>query len=120
MNDQDPGILDNDIYQLLRDEKIDEANELLDRGGRYDLTGAFLRGLNLQGLHVEGIDFTNAYFRLSDLRGLDLRACGMEGASIHGTKIHGAYFPPELSAEEVMMSVNYGTRMRYRVQRREE
>jgi len=113
MPDQTPRILDDEIYQLLHEEKIDEANALLDSGKKCDLTGAFLRGLNLQGLHAQGINFANAYFRLADLRGLNLQSCCMEGASIHGAKIHGAYFPGELSAEEIMMSINHGTRMRY-------
>ena len=41
--------------------------------------------------------------------GLDL-----EGASIAGTKISGTYFPKELSAEEINLSLQHGTRMRYR------
>jgi len=113
MPDLSPKILENDIYQLLREEKIDAANERLESGEPCDLTGAFLRGCNLQGLHATSINFTDCYFRLADLRGLDLRHCCMEGASIHGAKIHGTYFPVELTAEEIMMSINYGTRMRY-------
>ncbi len=113
MPDHAPKILENEIYQLLREEKIDEANVRLDRGEPCNLTGAFLRGCSLQGLHAAGINFTNCYFRLADLRGLDLRNCCMEGASIHGAKIHGTYFPDALSAEEIMMSINHGTRMRY-------
>jgi len=113
MQDNEPKILDNKIYRLLRDEKIDEVNALLASGLQCDLTGAYLRGLSLQGLNAEGIDFTGAYFRLADLRGIDFRSCCMQGASIHGAKIHGAYFPSELSAMEIEMSVNYGTRMRY-------
>jgi len=114
MQDNEPKKLDNEIYRLLRDEKIDEANALLASGAQCDCTGAYLRGLDLQGLNAGGMDFTGAYFRLADLRGIDFRNCGMEGASIHGAKIHGAYFPCELSAEEIMLSLNVGTRMRYR------
>jgi len=114
MQDNEPKILDNKIYRLLRDEKIDDANVLLANGVQCDLTGAYLRGLNLQGLHAEGINFTDAYFRLADLRGIDFRSCCMQGTSIHGAKIHGVYFPKELSSMEIEMSVNYGTRMRYR------
>jgi uncharacterized protein YjbI with pentapeptide repeats len=116
MPDLAPKILKNEIYQLLREEKIDEANARLDSGERCDLTGAFLRGCNLQGLHATNINFADCYFRLADLRGVDFRHCCMEGASIHGAKIHGAYFPVELSAEEIMMSIKLGTRMRYNSQ----
>jgi uncharacterized protein YjbI with pentapeptide repeats len=48
------------------------------------------------------------------LRGLDLRACSLEGASLAHAQISGTYFPPELSADEILMSVNFGTRLRYR------
>ena len=50
----------------------------------------------------------------ADLRGVDLRSCQMEGASIAHAQISGAYFPAELSADEILMSLNFGTRMRYR------
>ncbi len=104
---------DNEIYRLLRDERVDEANALLDSGMECDFRGAFLRGFKLQGLHAAGLDFTDAYFRLADLRGLDLRDCRLHGASLHGAKIHGVYFPVGLSAEEIMLSVEHGTRLRY-------
>ena len=49
-----------------------------------------------------------------DLRGLDLRQACMEGASIAHAQISGAYFPADLSADEILMSLNFGTRLRYR------
>jgi uncharacterized protein YjbI with pentapeptide repeats len=52
--------------------------------------------------------------RLADLRGLNMSACCLEGASIHGAKISGVYFPPDLSPEEIRLSLEFGTRMRYR------
>ncbi len=66
-------------------------------------------------LDTTGIDFTDAYFRSADLRGLDLRNTPMEGASIAHAQISGVFFPPELSADEILMSVNFGTRLRYRI-----
>ncbi|MBP5090488.1 hypothetical protein HUS91_34190, partial [Pseudomonas chlororaphis] len=44
----------------------------------------------------------------------DLRNSSMEGASLAHAQISGAYFPPELTADEILMSVNFGTRLRYR------
>ena len=38
-----------------------------------------------------------------------VRANGLAHAQISGT-----YFPPELTADEILMSVNFGTRLRYR------
>lgn len=78
------------------------------------MSGTDFRALRLCGLNVEGIDFSNSYFRLADLRGLDLRTCNLEGASLHAADISGCYFPKELSPDEIAMSVEQGTRMRYR------
>ncbi len=38
----------------------------------------------------------------------------MEGASIAHAQISGTYFPEALSADEILMSLNFGTRLRYR------
>jgi uncharacterized protein YjbI with pentapeptide repeats len=48
------------------------------------------------------------------LRGIDFRKASLEGASLAHAQISGAYFPPELSADEILMSMNFGTRLRYR------
>lgn len=102
------------LNTFLRDEKIEEANALLAKGFEADLSGTDFRALHLCGLNVEGLDFSNSYFRLADMRGLDLRTCNLEGASLHAAHITGCYFPKELSAEEIIMSVEHGTRMRYK------
>ena len=47
------------------------------------------------------------------IRGLDLSQCNLKGASIHGTHISGTLFPKELSAQEILLSHQQGTRMRY-------
>ena len=49
-----------------------------------------------------------------DRRSVDLRGARLEGASINAAKISGAYFPQELSASEIELSLLHGTRMRYR------
>jgi uncharacterized protein YjbI with pentapeptide repeats len=88
-----PKFLDTPLYALLHKDDIEGFN---------------------RDLNAEGIDFTDAYFRSADLRGLDLRSSSMEGASLAHAQISGAYFPPELTADEILMSVNFGTRLRYR------
>ena len=52
--------------------------------------------------------------RQSDLRSVDFRKARLEGASINAAKISGAYFPAELTASEIEISLLHGTRMRYR------
>ncbi len=102
------------LNTLLREERIEEANELLAQNFEADLSGTDFRALHLCGLNTQGLDFSNSYFRMADLRGLDLRSCNLEGASLHAAHITGCYFPKELSPEEIIMSVEHGTRMRYR------
>ncbi len=65
-------------------------------------------------MNARGLDFSNAYFRNADLSGIDFRTTNLEGASLLDAKLSGAYFPPELSAEEIRLSLDTGTRLRYR------
>ena len=45
---------------------------------------------------------------------VDFRKARLEGASINAAKISGAYFPAELTASEIELSLLHGSRMRYR------
>ncbi|HSC83484.1 MAG TPA: pentapeptide repeat-containing protein [Pseudomonas sp.] len=109
-----PHQLDNPLYRLLHDEKVRDFNAQKPKDGKVDLRNGDFRGLDLRLLDAENVDFTDAYFRGADLRGLDLRHASLDGASIAHAQISGAYFPVELSADEILMSLNFGTRMRYR------
>ncbi len=108
-----PSIKDDPMYQLLRQGKIKEFNRLRAEGRECDLTYADLRGLDLRGMDARGLDFSGSYFRQSDLRGIDFTKSNLEGASINGCKVSGAYFPHCLHADEITMSLVYGTRLRY-------
>lgn len=110
-----PLISDNPLYRLLREGKVDEFNQRVVAGETVSLVGCDFRHLNLQGLNASGLDLSGGYFRQADLRGIDFSNCAsLEGASIHAAKISGAYFPDALSAEEILLSLEHGTRMRYR------
>ncbi len=111
---KEPQFKDDPLYRLLREGRIDLFNAEKRRGVKLDLTHADFRGINLQGLDAEGLDLSGCYFRQADLRGLDLRQTRLEGASIHGAKVAGVYFPEDLSAEEIQLSLLQGTRMRMR------
>lgn len=101
------------MYQLLRDGNIKEFNAIKAVGEKADLTGCDFRNVDLRGLDAQGLDFSDCYFRQADLRGVDFQQCRLEGASINAAKVSGAYFPAELSAEEITLSLLHGTRMRY-------
>ncbi|MFO7602411.1 MAG: pentapeptide repeat-containing protein [Gammaproteobacteria bacterium] len=109
-----PEIKDDPMFQLLKQGKIKKFNQRKAAGDAMDLTHGDFRGLDLRDLDADGLDLRCSYFHQTDLRGLDLRKTNLEGASINGARIAGAYFPAELSAEEINLSLMHGTRMRYR------
>ena len=108
-----PQLLDSALYALLHKDDIAGFNQERPQGP-IDMRGGDFRGLDLRQLNAQDVDFTDSYFRSADLRGLDLRTACIEGASLAHAQISGAYFPVELTADEILMSVNFGTRLRYR------
>ena len=114
MSNEAPEISDDPMYRLLREGAVDEFNTRRASGETCNLNGCDFRTLDLRKLDANGLDLRDAYFRQTDLRGVDLTNANLEGASINAAKISGAYFPAELSAEELMLSLTHGTRMRYR------
>jgi|SRR5690606_18764487 uncharacterized protein YjbI with pentapeptide repeats len=110
-----PLIHPNHPYQLLREEKVAEFNQCKARGEvKPDmLRGGDFRGLDLRELDAAGLDLSDAYFRGADLRGIDFRQTRLEGASFCQAHVSGGYFPPEISAAELRMSLELGTRVRY-------
>lgn len=108
-----PKISQDPMYQLLREEKVPEFNKLRTQGKACDLTGCDFRGLDLRDLDVRGLDLSNAYFRGADLRSVDFRGAKLSGASLADAKISGCFFPDNISAQEILMSVQHGTRLRH-------
>lgn len=108
-----PMILQNPMYALLRDEKVGEFNQRKAKGEKILLKGGDFRGLDLRELDADGLDLSDAYFRGTDLRGVNFHNANLEGASIAEAHISGCYFPDQLSAEEIRLSLTLGTRMRY-------
>ena len=94
MQPMKPKISTDPMYQLLRERKITEFNVRFERGEKPNLANC---------------DFWNV-----DLRGVDLSQCNLKGASLHGTRISGTLFPKELNAQEILLSHQQGTRMRYK------
>jgi uncharacterized protein YjbI with pentapeptide repeats len=109
-----PHQLDSPLYRLIRNENVAGFNAQKPKEGEIDLSSGDFRGLDLRTLNADRVRFTDAYFRGADLRGLDLRNTCLQGASLAHAQISGAYFPEELSADEILMSMNFGTRLRYR------
>jgi len=114
MSSTAPQIKDDELYRLLRDGKIAEFNQRRENGESCDLSSADFRSVDLVGLNADGLDLSNCYFRMSNLRGIDFSNAQLKGASIHGAQISGAFFPAELEASEIQLSLEHGTRMRYK------
>lgn len=105
---------DDPLYRLLREGEVALFNQRRLDGEVCNLRAADLRSLDLRKLDAAGLDLRDCYFRQADLRGVDFSRANLEGSSINGAKISGTYFPAELSAEEITLSLLHGTRMRYR------
>jgi uncharacterized protein YjbI with pentapeptide repeats len=108
-----PTISDDPLYQLLRSEDIKGFNEQRDKLDASNLRSGDYRGRDLRNMQAAGLDFSNSYFRNTDLRGIDFRQTNLEGASLIDAKVSGTYFPDELSPEEIRLSLDTGTRLRY-------
>ncbi|MEO1081924.1 MAG: pentapeptide repeat-containing protein [Pseudomonadota bacterium] len=109
-----PKIKQDPLYQLLRQENVKAFNEQRDTLDTSELKNGDYRGRDLRNMNAAGLDFSNSYFRNADLSGIDFRNTRLEGASLMDAKLSGAYFPAELSAEEIRLSLDTGTRLRYR------
>ncbi len=109
-----PVKIDHPLYRLLQEENIQAFNAARAHGETIDLSNALLRGLNLRNMDARGLNMGGAYMKQADLRGIDFRESNLEGASICEANISGCYFPDELHPHEIFMSVELGTRLRYR------
>ncbi|MGD9602612.1 MAG: pentapeptide repeat-containing protein [Gammaproteobacteria bacterium] len=112
MNDK-PRISDCQMYKLLRMGEIAEFNRRKGTGESCDLVGTDLSRLDLRGLDARGLDMRDCYFRMSDLRGIDFRDTLLEGASFAQAHVSGCFFPKGLSAAELDLALEHGTRVRY-------
>lgn len=101
------------LFQLLRDGNVKEFNRRKGDQPTIAMTDCDFRHLDLRGLDASGVDFSNSYFRGADLRGIDFSKSYLNGASFNSARISGVLFPAELAPEEIELSVNHGTRLRY-------
>jgi len=108
-----PLTYEDPLFQLLRDGNVKEFNARKSANPTVQLANCDFRHLDMRGLDAAGIDFSNSYFRGADLRGVDFSTTNLEGASLNSARISGVLFPAELSPEEIELSVNHGTRLRY-------
>ena len=99
--------------KMMFEENRDSFNKLVREGKTPDLRGQNLSDLDLTGFDLKNADLSGAYLRAANLSGQDLSQAKLEGASLKQAKISGCLFPDDLSAEEIRLSVDMGTRMRH-------
>jgi uncharacterized protein YjbI with pentapeptide repeats len=104
----------NTLFQLLRSGQIEAFNKQRKESEVPDLRNTDLHGVDLRGLDARGLDMSNCNLHQADLRDIDFSQTNLDGASISGAKIACTHFPVELTAEEIALSLQHGTRMRYR------
>ena len=107
-----PKFIDDPVFRDLRDHDLENFEAHIAGRKQVDLSSADLRGVDLRNVDVSKLILRDAYLRDADLRGLDLRDADMEGCSLHHAQISGTYFPASISAQEIVNSVEYGTRLR--------
>ena len=100
------------MFDMLIDGNIDKFNDERTKGNLPDFSKKNLRGIDLRRADFDGVSLHDAILSHADIRGLNLHSSDMEGASMKDAKISGVYFPENLSADEIMMSVQFGTRLR--------
>jgi uncharacterized protein YjbI with pentapeptide repeats len=108
-----PLTYEDPLFQLLRDGNVKEFNRRKAAGETAQFRDCDFRHLDLRGLDAADIDFSNSYFRAADLRGIDFSTANLAGVSLNNSRISGALFPAELAPDEIELSINRGTRLRY-------
>ncbi|MEA3361475.1 MAG: pentapeptide repeat-containing protein [Thermodesulfobacteriota bacterium] len=98
--------------ELLFEENIKTFNKMVEEGRAPDLRNCNLSNLDLRNAKLNGLDLSGCYLRNTNLRGLDLTRCNLNGASLQGALISGAWFPKNISVDEIRLSVQFGTRLR--------
>ena len=103
---------EDEAFRCLRAGQVEEFNNHIADFDMVDLSNCDLKGTDFRGVDLRKVILRDSYLRDADLRGADLRHMNLEGCSIYHAKISGAYFPDNLSVEEIRMSLEYGTRLR--------
>ncbi|MDR1576608.1 MAG: pentapeptide repeat-containing protein [Deltaproteobacteria bacterium] len=98
--------------RIMFDETAEEFNHLVKRDQAPDLTHQNLSDLDLRKFNLKKANLTGCYLRGANLGGLDLSEANLDGASIKNAQISGCFFPRGLSANEIQLSHDQGTRMR--------
>lgn len=107
-----PRFISDDAFRSLRAGDTEAFHRLIADRKAVDFSDSDLRGTDFRNANLAKIVLRGCYLKDADMRGLDLREHDLEGCSLHNAKIGGTYFPKNVSAGEIQMSVSLGTRIR--------
>ena len=107
-----PAFLQDEAFKLLRVGEVAAFHRVIEGRDVVDLSGSDLRGTDFRKVNLDKLILRDAYLRDADFRGCDLRHLDLEGVSIQSARISGTYFPANIDASEIRMSLRYGTRIR--------
>ena len=95
-------------------EEREQFNELVAQGKVDHMQNQNLADLDLRGFNLTNMDLSGSYMGGVNLAGLDLRGANLSGVSLKNAKVSGCYFPKDIPAEEIRLSLEFGTRVRHR------
>jgi uncharacterized protein YjbI with pentapeptide repeats len=98
--------------KALFEENQEKFNREVAAGKVPDFTNQNLSYLDLTGFNLHNANLAGAYLCGANLAGQDLTKANLHGASLRQAKVSGCLFPAGLSAEEIRLSVDMGTRLR--------
>ncbi len=107
-----PKIIDDPAYHLLREDNFDGFNKQIEGRSEVDFSNTDLRGIDLRSADLSKVKLRGAYLRDADLRGQNLRHMDLEGCSLLNARVGGTFFPDNLTAQELLLSLQFGTRLR--------
>lgn len=107
-----PKFINDDAFRALRAGDVEAFHRMTAGRETIDFSDGDLRAADFRKANLSKVILRGAYLKLADLRGCDLRHLDLEGCSLHQAKVGGAYFPNNLPAEEIRLSVQEGTRIR--------
>ena len=120
MSKRAPRILDSPAYRTLREGDMDLFKQLVEEAESTDFSYCNLASVDLRGTAIEKVVLRGARLKGADLRGLDLSSHNLDGVTLSNARISGVLFPRDLSAAEIRLSVEMGTRIRHRASEVEE
>jgi len=110
-----PLMFDDPAYSALREGDCVRFQELTQGMDVVDYSFANLGGVDLRKVEMGRMIIQGARLKGADLRGLDLSGHDLDGVSLNNARISGVLFPRNLAADEILMSVEHGTRIRHNV-----